>query len=106
MRKAAFLVDEEYMKILHIGEVAFSYYQIQRSTPSEQDYAEWVALLPDLLRSRYEQLGFEGGKNTMDFRSYFIALRNREMVAYMQENLSPEDFSLWLEKRDAPSFQQ
>ena len=104
MQNAALLNDEEYMKILHIGEVAFSYYKIQRSAPSKQDYTEWLALLPTLVRSRYEALGFESGKDTMDFRSYFIDLRNREMKAYMERNLSAEDFCFWLEKRDTPSF--
>ncbi|AHM61095.1 hypothetical protein D770_14205 [Flammeovirgaceae bacterium 311] len=96
-------IDQDYKRVLHIGTVALSYYQFQRSAPTEQDYAEWLSLLPELMRNRYKTQGFENAKTSIDFCRYFIMLRKREMAAYMQKNLCPEDYQLWLEKKDTPS---
>lgn len=103
MQPNTITVDQDYERVLHIGTVAFSYYKVQRSAPTEQDYAEWLALLPELMRNRYQTQGFEEGRTSIDFCRYFIMLRKREMAAYMQKHLSPEDYKLWLDKKDQPS---
>ena len=102
MQPKTTVVDQDYKRVLHIGEIAFSYYQVQRTKPTKQDYDEWLTLLPELLKSRYKEIGFENGSTTIDFRRYFLELVKREMVGYMQKNLSSEDFALWLEKKDLP----
>lgn len=96
-------VDEILARTLHIGEVAFSYYQVQRSAPTEQDYANWLSQLPDNVRSGFEMLGFTGCKNAEDLRRYFLFVRDEEMKQYMQQNLSPEDYAFWLELRKTPA---
>ncbi len=97
------IVDEDFQRILHIGEVAFSYYQVQRTSPTEQDYDAWLASLPEIIRKQYQLLGYERGKHSMDFRRYFMAIRQQDMYIYMEEHLTPEDFRLWLEHKDQPS---
>lgn len=104
MENARLYVDNDLMRTLHIGEVAFSYYKVQRDAPTEQDYSEWLTLLPELLSSRFSAMGFEEAKNTREFRGYFLELRDREMKKYMQENLSPDDYSHWLESRNRPAI--
>ena len=102
MQNLSFNLSKDYMRDLHIGEVAFSYYQLQRSSPTEQDFQEWLSSLPLLLRNSYQTLAFEEGMNRLDFRRFFLELRKKEMQAYMQENLSTEDYMRWEQMRDTP----
>lgn len=98
---AAVLVEIE--KTLHIGKVAFSYYQIQRSIPAVEDYVEWLESLQEPQKSHFQGIGYEQGKAAADFLQFFTNLRDREMQEYMQEHLSKEDYLLWLAYRHTPS---
>jgi hypothetical protein len=102
MNNQSLELTNEYLRALHIGEVAFAYYQVRRSAPSEQDYHNWANALPDALKNHYQTVGFADGRNNLDFRRYFLQIRNKEMIAYMETNLSTEDFILWQEMRDRP----
>lgn len=102
MQNPSFLPNEDYLRALHIGEVAFSYYQIQRSAPTEQDYKNWISMLPLGISKHYQTVSFEDGKDALDFRRYFLQIRFEEMKTYMEENLSAADFTLWQEMRDTP----
>ncbi len=104
MQTARLLVEDyDLMRTLHIGEVAFSFYKIQRPAPTEQDYAIWLTRLPETLRSRYSAMGFEDAKNSLDFRRYFLELRDKDMKTYMQANLNAEEYKEWLESRNKPA---
>ncbi|WP_224995366.1 hypothetical protein [Cesiribacter sp. SM1] len=103
MQANTLIADVDFQRILHIGEVAFSYYQVQRSSPSEQDYEGWLNSLPEIISRQYQLLGYERGKHSIDFRRYFMAIRQQDMFNYMEENLSREDFKLWLERKDQPA---
>lgn len=95
--------DEDYSRVLHIGEVALLYYKEQRTAPNEHDYAEWLSLLPAHISKHYKAVGFNDGRHTLDFLRHFMVVRDREKKAFMQRNLNQQDFTLWLERRNHPS---
>jgi hypothetical protein len=87
---------------LHIGKIAFSYYQVQRSTPNEQDFREWIDSLQEPDSSMCRTKGFEAALLSTEFIRFFIGIRDREMIAYMQERLNEQDFLYWLAERHRP----
>lgn len=103
MQQLNLQIDEDYVRILHIGEVALSYYKVQRSAPTEQDYNEWLSLLLPHISKHYKTLKFEDGRHTLDFLRHFMVVRDGEMKAYMQRNLNQQDFTLWMERRNHSS---
>ncbi|EMR04693.1 hypothetical protein [Cesiribacter andamanensis] len=101
MKKSDSVVEKDIA--LQIGEVAFSYYQVQRAAPDQEDFLEWIGSLPEPARSRYLAKGFAASRNDLAFLDFFRQIRDREMKMYMQERLSKEDYLLWLTHRHRPS---
>lgn len=103
MENPAILAEQDdYQRVLHIGEVAFTFYQLQRTAPTEADYRLWLDQLPEDQKSYYQTLGFCTCRNEADFKRFFRLLLKNEMYQFMQQNLPKEDFELWQLKRHTP----
>jgi hypothetical protein len=88
---------------LHIGEIAFSYYQVRRSSPNEQDFEQWLESLQEPAQSIHRGRGLRAALKTQDFLRFFAEIRDKEMIAYMQERLSEKNFLYWLAERHRPA---
>jgi len=77
------------------GNAAYRYYQSQEAEPTKDDFADWLAGLPDSIRQFHTVKGFEKSKRVLGLRRHAAERSDLGLEAYMKESVSPEDYAEW-----------
>lgn len=85
--------EERHMRI---SKVQIAYYRQHPMTATENDYITWLDGLEGALKNHMVDKGFESCKTVLAFQRFYFEFRHDHgMNAYMQSNLSKEDFDFW-----------
>lgn len=90
----------EHALMFNHGNAAYRYYQIE---PTEEEFKDWLEGLPDTLRKRFEEEGFENSKTALPFLRFAQELRDVGMDEYIKALLTPEDYIAIKKLADQPN---
>lgn len=81
-----------------VGNITYIYHnQAKEFKPTEQDYTEWLAGLPDTIRKGMQAKGFEGCKGVLSFTRYVMEKNDIGLDKFIKLNLEPEEYKRYLE---------
>lgn len=83
--------------MFRIGNAASEYHkQAQKEyQPTQQDYEEWLAGLPENIRLAMRAKGFENCRTNSPFTRFVLERRDVGLDEWMKEHLSDEDYTFW-----------
>jgi hypothetical protein len=81
------------------GNAAYRYYQIE---PTQEEFKDWLVGLPENIRKKFEEDGFESSKNVLPFLRFAQELRDVGMDEYLKKLLTPEDYIAIKKLADQP----
>lgn len=85
---------EEHARIFRFGNAAYIYHQEAADLePTETDFEEWLAGLPENIRKGMREKGFESCKNVLSFSRYVLEKNDMGMKEWMKNHLSDEDYN-------------
>ena len=73
------------------------YYRELEADPTEEDFEEWLNILPDNLSQAFRKDGYEKCKGVLALRRHTAERNDVGMSEYMRQALSIEDFNRWME---------
>lgn len=82
-------------QLLHVGNAAYRYHQLADNQLTEDDFAHWVAGLPPRMRQAMASAGFAAAGSNWAFRRPALERRDSGYAAFMQQQLSAEDWAFW-----------
>ncbi len=87
----------EMERTLRIGIVASQYHKGDgiKFEPTQQDWEDWLAGLPEREAILFRKEGFEKGILAFPFRRFYMELNDLGLEEYMKEHLSTEDLVIW-----------
>ena len=91
-------MENDIDRLDNIGKVAMRYYAMEEFNPTWQDFELWIESLKEPMRSDFRKKGLEGSKGILNFRRFYLEIRDQGMEEYMKANLSQEDYLFWKEK--------
>lgn len=78
--------------IFKIGNATFRYHELAKTyQPTEADWKEWIAGLPDPVQSAMREKGFDDCRTILSFTRYVNEKNDVGLDAYLKENISPKD---------------
>ena len=98
MLAAAPAEQKEYLKLLFsTGNAAYIYHTETRETviPTEADFNDWLAGLPDNVRKEMEVKGFEECKTMLPFTRHVMERNDIGMEEWMKKHLTKEEYGFW-----------
>lgn len=86
-------------QLFRIGNASVHYHQAREMgfNPTVDDWREWLAGLPERMRTFMAAEGFEAGKRALPFRRYYLERRDAGLDEFMRQHLSNEDYAAWRE---------
>ncbi len=91
-------MERDLDRLENVGKVAMKYYAMDEFNPSRQDFELWIESLKEPMRSDFRKQGLEGSKVVLNFRRFYLEMRDQGMEEYMKANLSQEDYLFWKEE--------
>jgi hypothetical protein len=85
-------------QLLRIGNAAYRYHQLAQDRLTEADFAHWLVGLPTRLQQAMATAGFEAARSSWAFRRHVLERHDVGYAAFMQELLSPEDWTFCQEQ--------
>ena len=75
-----------------------AYYQLLNEGPGPEHFTVFLGMLPEGLRTYYQQKGFEGSRRSVLFRRFVLEQAGRRMDAFLKERLAASEFEFWQEQ--------
>ena len=87
--------DRRYHELLFTyGNAVYQYHhEAKEFNPTEEDFKEWLAGLPDNISRDMEQKGFEACKGVLSFTRYVNEKNDIGMDEYVQQRMGLEDYA-------------
>lgn len=92
----------EQAQLLRVGNAAYRYHQLADGHLTEADFHHWLAGLPARMRQAMTTAGFAAAKSSWAFRRHALERRDFGYTAFMQQQLSAEDWA-FLQRQDTES---
>lgn len=78
-----------YALMFNYGNAAFLYHQVE---PTQEEYEEWLEILPEKVRNTFTEKGYEKSKSTLALKRFTNEMKDIGLEAYIQNLLKPEDY--------------
>ena len=76
------------------GNLTYRYHnEAKEFNPTETDFKEWLAGLPENISQDMQQKGFEACKGMLSFTRYVNEKNDVGMDEYVRERMGPEDYN-------------
>jgi hypothetical protein len=82
---------------IRTGNVSCHYYKEQEAEPTEEDFEEWLKILPENIGLSFRKDGYEKSKGAIPLRRHTAERNDMGLTAYMKAALSEEDYIRWCE---------
>ena len=93
----------EQAQLLRVGNAAYCYHQLADNQLTEDDFAHWLAGLPPRMRQAMASAGFTAAGSSWAFRRHALERRDIGYAAFMQQQLSAEDWAFWQQQEPEPA---
>ena len=87
-------------QLLRVGNAAYRYHQLADGQLTEADFQHWLAGLPPRMRQAMGTAGFAAASSNWAFRRHVLERRDLGYAAFMQQQLSAQDWAFW-QQQDA-----
>lgn len=72
------------------------YYRELEAEPTEEDFEEWISILPEALAEQFRRDGYEKSKGALPLCRHTAERNDMGMSEYMRRALSTEDYDRWM----------
>ena len=86
-------------RLLRIGEAISGYYmQLDAKALTEEDFNQWIESLQEPMKGAFRNKGLEDCRGVLNFQRFILELSDMGLDKYLERELSPEDYSYYLEQ--------
>ena len=86
-------------RLLRIGEAISGYYmQLDAKALTEEDFNQGIESLQEPMNGAFRNMGLEDCRGVLNFQRFILELSDMGLDKYLERELSPEDYSYYLEQ--------
>lgn len=73
-------------------------YRELEADPSEDDFNEWIKILPEEMANKFRNEGYRASNGVISLRRHTVERNDIGLSEYMRRWLPSEDYSRWIER--------